>query len=167
MLHFAPETALAEQFMKSFDYLSADLDGSQAMASMNIMDLDLPDESVDSIVCNHVLEHVPNDSKALSELYRVMSPGGWGSIQVPMIGETTVEGDSTMTAEEKMTRFGQEDHERQYGRDYLKRLEAHGFRVLVVTRDEVVGEDDVSRLSLHCEREVVLVRKRMNFWIDA
>lgn len=89
MLHIAPEPSLSEKFMKQYDYISVDLDGSNAMMPMDITELTFPDEHFDVIICHHVLEHIPDDRKAISELYRVLKSGGWASIQVPMKGDIT------------------------------------------------------------------------------
>lgn len=89
VLHIAPEAALTKLFSRATDYLSIDLDGNQAMMAMDITALDFPDENFDIVICNHVLEHIPDDRKALMQLFRVLKPGGWGSIQVPMKGKIT------------------------------------------------------------------------------
>ncbi len=159
MLHVAPERSLAARFEDAFDYLSIDLDGTQAMMAMDLTDLVFPDHSFDAIICNHVLEHIPDDRKAMSELFRVMKPGGWGSLQVPIEGETTREDPSVVDPQERLRLFGQEDHVRQYGRDFLDRLSDTGFELLVLPRDEIVFADEAERLSVACEDEVILVRR--------
>ena len=86
---------------------------------------------MDVIICNHLLEHVENDVRAMSELYRVMRPGGWGIMVVPEDRgrATTFEDDSITDPEERTRLFGQYDHRRVYGRDYDDRLRAAGFEV--------------------------------------
>ncbi len=102
--------------------------------STNILDitrLAFEDDSFDVIICNHVLEHIPDDRKAMGELHRVLKPGGWAVLQVPVskILEKTFEDPSVTTPEQREKIFGQYDHVRIYGQDYSSRLESKGFTV--------------------------------------
>jgi SAM-dependent methyltransferase len=140
VLHFAPERGLERRLARQphLDYLSGDLEPGAAMATLDITRLDLPDESFDCVLCYHVLEHVSDDLAAMRELHRVMRPGGWGVVQVPTYGETTVEDPTVTDPAERRERFGQEDHVRLYGRDFLDRLRSAGFEVTVeVFRDSL------------------------------
>ena len=87
----APESCLAEKFKQEYDYLSIDLDRKKAMIAMDISAWAFEDESFDAIVYNHVLEHIRDDKKAMNELFRVLKPSGWASIQVPIKGDVTRE----------------------------------------------------------------------------
>lgn len=129
------------------------------MMSMNVSELTFPSETFDVVICNHVLEHVPDDRKALSELYRVLKKGGWGSIQVPMKDEITFEDLAITDPRERDRLFGQDDHVRQYGLDYLDRLREAGFEVLVFKKSEIESPEELERLSVSIENEVVLVLK--------
>lgn len=132
ILHFAPEHQFQELLRNqpNIDYLSADLDMPTAMVRMDITNITLPDNSFDVILCNHVLEHVPDDRKAMSELYRVLKPGGWAILQTPMSDKPQTEEDLTITnPKERERRFGQDDHVRTYGMDKKDRLESVGFTV--------------------------------------
>jgi SAM-dependent methyltransferase len=96
-----------------------------------VQNIPLPSDSIDVIICNHLLEHVENDRLAMQELHRVMKPGGWGIFLVPedRERETTFEDDSIVDAKERTRLFGQYDHRRIYGRDYDARLREAGFEV--------------------------------------
>lgn len=159
MLHVAPEGALSRLFSPDFDYVSIDLDGSQAMMAMDITALIFDDESFDVVICNHVLEHVPDDRRAMDELYRVMKRGGWGSLQVPMIGDITQEDLSITDPAERSRLYGQDDHVRQYGRDFLERLREAGFEVNDYRKEDWLSPDELARLSVDCEESVMLVRR--------
>jgi ubiquinone/menaquinone biosynthesis C-methylase UbiE len=159
MLHIAPEATLADKFKQDYDYLSADLDGTIAMVGMDITDICYPDECFDAIVCNHVLEHIPDDHKALSELFRVLKPRGWGSIQVPMKGKETQEYPSISDSKERELVYGQSDHVRQYGKDFKYRLESVGFEVLEFSKSEILNPLELERISVACENQVLIVRK--------
>ena len=133
LLHVAPEPCLTRELRRvdALEYVGADLERRHATVRMDVTAILFGDASFDVILCNHVLEHVPEDRKAMRELLRVLKPGGWAIMQVPIKGETTQE-DATVTSAAERTRlYGQHDHVRQYGRDYAERLRAAGFLVEV------------------------------------
>jgi SAM-dependent methyltransferase len=99
--------------------------------NIDIMNIAYPDNFFDSILCSHVLEHVPDDMQAMREFYRVLKPGGWAILQVPIdySKATTFEDSRITTPEEREKYFGQCDHVRLYGCDYPNRLIQAGFKV--------------------------------------
>jgi len=163
VLHFAPEWHFQERFKAApnIDYLSCDLDMPTAMDKQDITALTYADESFDMIMCNHVLEHIPDDRKAMSELFRVLKPGGWAILQTPMNqDEKTYEDDSITNPKEREEHFGQNDHVRLYGLDKKQRLEAVGFEVTI---DPYVSEhytdSEIQYYGFIKEEDVWVVRK--------
>ncbi len=144
LLHLAPERCLADRLRctETVDYLSGDLSPGVGMVTLDLTDLDFPDASFDAALCLHVLEHVGEDGVAIAELHRVLRPGGWCLVEVPLRGEETVEAWPGMTGEERARHFYQADHERLYGRrDLAARLGAAGFDVEVdVYREQLAPE---------------------------
>jgi predicted SAM-dependent methyltransferase len=149
-LHIAPEERLERKFREipNLDYLSADLDGSRAMVAMDIQQIRYPDHSFDVIYCSHVLEHVSDDVTAMQELFRVLQPGGWALVLVPIKGEHTFEDNSVTDPAERERLFGQEDHVRRYGRDISDRLVAAGFHVRLYTTPEIARGENFERMGL-------------------
>lgn len=133
LLHIAPEPPLEYIFkhQNNIDYLTADMNPEMVMEKMDITNIQYPENSFDAIICNHVLEHIPEDHKAMSELYRLLKLGGWAILQVPFskILEKTFEDSSIITPEDRERIFGQTDHVRIYGKDYANRLRKAGFEV--------------------------------------
>ena len=132
LLHVAPESHLTRMFRAAahVQYVSIDLSKARRpRLRANLEQLAFRDASFDAIYCSHVLEHVPDDRQAMRELHRVLKPGGWAILQVPIIRETTYE-DPTITSEvARLAAYGQHDHVRAYGRDYANRLAEAGFTV--------------------------------------
>ena len=136
MLHIAPEVALMRKFKKMYAstpdrYVTADLESPLADMHFDVQQIPLEDESFDCVICNHIMEHVEDDGKALGEIYRIMRRGGWGVILSPveLEREKTFEDDTITDRAERTRIFGQYDHRRIYGRDYAERLRAAGFEV--------------------------------------
>lgn len=133
VLHMAPEQCFLSLFkkMKNLDYTTADLYSPIVDVKADILDLPFKDEEFDLVLCNHVLEHIEDDAKAMSELYRVIKPGGFGIFQIPQNIELdkTYEDPSITSPEERAKHFGQYDHVRVYGKDYFDRLRKVGFKV--------------------------------------
>jgi SAM-dependent methyltransferase len=133
VLHFAPEQAFLKRFrkLKNIDYTTTDLNSPIADVKADICKLPFEDDHYDFIICNHVLEHIPDDKKAMEELYRVLAPGGTAIIQVPYDRNRTVsfEDDSITDPKERARIFGQYDHVRVYGMDYFEKLASVGFNV--------------------------------------
>ena len=152
ILHFAPEPFFQDALraLPGIEYTSADLCSPLAMVKMDITDIRYGDDSFDVILCNHVLEHITDDRKAMSELHRVLRPGGWAVLQVPVdpARETTFEDPEVTSPDERARKFGQADHVRWYGRDYADRLRGAGFDVRIDDFAWSLGEDRVNRCGL-------------------
>jgi len=137
-LHFAPELVLKKLFQeKAAVYQSADISPGVADTVLNIEDIDLPDNSVDLVVCSHVLEHV-DDSKALREIHRILGPGGRALLMFPIIEgwDHTYEDPAHDTNEARTLYFGQYDHVRMFGRDVRDRIKKAGFQLSEFTAEE-------------------------------
>lgn len=152
VLHFAPEQAFYKRFrqMKNLEYTTTDLYSPLADVKADICNLPFENDSYDIILCNHVLEHIPDDTRAMQELYRVMKPGGVGIFQIPqdLSRATTFEDDSITDAKERARIFGQYDHVRVYGRDYFDKLRSIGFRVVEEDYTKKVAPELVERYGL-------------------
>jgi ubiquinone/menaquinone biosynthesis C-methylase UbiE len=117
--------------LNNLHYTTTDLNSPLADVKADICDLPFEDNSFDFILCNHVLEHIPDDTKAMQEIYRILTPGGTAILQIPqdLSREKTFEDDSITDPAERAKIFGQYDHVRVYGRDYFDKLREVGFRV--------------------------------------
>ena len=132
VLHFAPEQPFLKRFksLKNLDYTTADLDSPIADLHLDVTNINLPDNTYDIVICNHVLEHVDNVDKAFSEIKRILKPGGWAILMVPINPNVdTFEDPSITDPKERQRLFGQYDHVRQFGRDYADVLKNAGFEV--------------------------------------
>lgn len=153
VLHIAPEQEFLRKFkkMKNLDYISADLYSPIVDVKADILDLPFKDEEFDVVICNHVLEHIQEDGKAMSELFRVMKPNGWGIFQVPMKNslEKTYEDFSITDPKERQKHFGQYDHVRWYGMDYFNRLKKAGFETDINYYSQKFSEEDIKKYGLN------------------
>jgi 2-polyprenyl-3-methyl-5-hydroxy-6-metoxy-1,4-benzoquinol methylase len=161
MLHVAPEPALSPWFQQKayIDYLSADLSSSRAMVRMDICDIQHANDTFDVIYCSHVLEHVPDDRKAMREFWRVLKAGGWAILQVPITSPATFEDPSVASPSERERLFGQHDHVRRYGPDYRDRLADAGFSVTVDPFVRELDESTITRCGLIRSEDVYFCRK--------
>lgn len=152
VLHFAPEQAFYKLFrhQKNLDYTTTDLLSPLADVKADICNLPFEDNAYDVILCNHVLEHIPDDTKAMQELYRVLKPGGMGIFQIPqdLKRATTFSDDNITDAKERAKIFGQYDHVRVYGRDYFDKLRSIGFVVNEVDYTKVISPELVDKYCL-------------------
>jgi SAM-dependent methyltransferase len=133
LLHVAPERSLVRYLstLENLEYLTADISGRNVMVPMDLTHIQYPTDYFGAIICNHVLEHIPDDRQAMSELFRVLKPGGWAILQVPLSNRLrdTLEDPTVVSKEDRERVFGQDDHVRIYAADYSGRLESVGFRV--------------------------------------
>ena len=164
VLCVAPEPALQKRLraLPQLDYLSIDLESPSAMERADITALPYADGCFDVILCNHVLEHVPDDSRAMRELCRVLRSGGWALLQAPVDKgrEVTFEDPSVQAPAERARLFGQTDHVRIYGRDYPDRLRAAGFQVSEIDYGAKLGPESVEYHSVHYVDDVYYCVRR-------
>ncbi|WP_282162952.1 class I SAM-dependent methyltransferase [Ulvibacterium marinum] len=163
LLHFAPEQAFHKRFqkLKNLDYVTTDLNSPLADVKADICNLPFEDNSFDVILCNHVLEHIPDDTKAMQELYRILKPKGWGIFQIPqdLKREKTFEDNSITDKRKRAEIFGQYDHVRIYGRDYFDKLRDVGFMVDEIDYTASLSEGEIERYRLAKGEIIPLVRK--------
>ena len=163
LLHMAPEQAFYKRFkrLKNIDYTTADLYSPLAMVKADLCKLPFEDNSFDVILCNHVLEHIPDHKTAMKELYRVMKPGGWGIFQIPqdLSRAKTFEDHSITEPKERAAIFGQYDHVRVYGRDYGTFLQEAGFKYEAIDYTANLGAAAIEKFRLAKGELIPLVRK--------
>ncbi|QDV82909.1 hypothetical protein TBK1r_18410 [Stieleria magnilauensis] len=162
MLHVAPEPCLRPHFKEHIgeSYLTADLLANDVDVNMDITEIQYPDNTFDVIYCSHVLEHVPDDRKAMKEFLRVLNPDGFAVLMVPITAEQTVEDPSVTDPQERLRLFGQEDHVRRYGPDFSERLRGAGFVVDEMTPNRFCSEAEQRASRLPDEDRIYVCRRK-------
>ena len=165
ILHIAPEVCLMREFKRIYlsapqNYITADLESPLADMHFDVQQIPMADSSVDIIICNHLLEHVESDHKALKEMYRIMRSGGMGVMLAPIdyTLETTFEDDTITDPKQRAEVFGQYDHRRIYGKDYLERLRAAGFEAFEIDYAAEFSDSDRTKFSFGSDK-LYIVRK--------
>lgn len=145
MLHIAAEPCIEKQLRCYLgdNYITADLNNARAMVRMDITNINYPDEYFDIVFCNHVLEHVNDDRKAMRELRRVLKSDDFAILLVPITAEVTFEDPTVTDPAERMRLFGQDDHVRRYGPDYVDRLRESGFVVRTIRAEDLAEQDQI------------------------
>ena len=163
VMHIAPEQCFHKKFkhQKNLKYVTGDLVSPIADMHFDLHDIPLEDNQYEVIFCNHVMEHVKDDLRCMQELYRIMKPGGWGIMQVPIDASRTetYEDWSITSPEEREKHFWQKDHVRLYGLNYPKRLEEAGFKVDVVDLSKDFPEEQFKRYRIPPTELIYVVRK--------
>jgi len=160
LLHIAPEPAISARLaaVPHVRYVTADL-FADAMVQVDVARAPFADGSFDVIYASHVLEHVEDDAGAMREFHRMLRPGGWAVLQVPVFPlPVTFEDPRVRTPEDRQRVYGQSDHVRMYGRDYTERLEGAGFRVTVDDFALSIPTADAERMGIAPE-DIYLCRK--------
>src|SRR5690606_9038704 len=157
------EQAFYKRFrkIKNWDYTTTDLNSPIADVKADICNLPFSDNEFDLIICNHVLEHIPDDTKAMQEIYRVLKSGGTAILQVPYEKnrKTTFEDNSITDPQERRKIFGQYDHVRVYGMDYFDKLQTIGFKVFPVDYTSKLGKTDIEKYRLPEGELIPVVQK--------
>ena len=163
ILHVAPEQAFFK-FLKSVNnknYITFDLNSPLADIKGDICAMPFEDNFFDFILCNHVLEHIVDDTKAMKELYRVLKRKGTAILQVPInVGrDKTFEDNNITTKKERIEKFGQYDHVREYGLDYYTKLESIGFSVEKNNYASKFNENDINKYSIFRDEIIPICKK--------
>lgn len=168
LLHVAPEACFFKVMKnhKSIDYYPVNKfeEGYRypfGTKNMDITNIAKKGNYFDVIICNHVFEHIPDDHKAMTELFRVLKVGGWAILQVPIDYDlkVTFEDETITSPKAREEAFGQVDHVRQYGLDYRDRLTNAGFKVSPITHTESFSEKDKFKFGLPNHRNIYLCQK--------
>ena len=163
ILHIAPEDRVRRvlERLPSVEYVIGDISPGKGMQRVDIRDIEFADERFDLIICNHVLEHVEEDTRALGELLRVLRTGGLAILQTPiaLALESTFVLPSAASDEEREAAYGQKDHVRLYGRDFPLRVASTGFEVECFDVSAVYGLEGCARLGLNPEEALIIGHK--------
>jgi len=164
LLHFAPEWGIQPLLrgIPGLRYVTCDLNPDYGDLTIDITDIALDDASFGAVICSHVLEHVEDDRQAMAELNRVVAPGGWAIVMVPLdpTRAQTLEDPAVTTPEQRREAYWQDDHVRLYGRDLADRLSGAGFDVQVEAPAALLPADRAERLRL-LEQDAVFLCRRL------
>ena len=166
VLHIAPEKRLAVRIEACgpAKYVKGDLvPAREGVERLDVTAIDYSDASFDWVICNHVLEHVPDDARALRELFRVLRPGGIAVLQTPFaaaLDRTREQEEGIDTDDKRLDVYGQEDHVRLYGTDLFARISAAGFDLELLKHREVLPDVDARRYGVNPNEPLFLCRKR-------
>jgi SAM-dependent methyltransferase len=166
LLHIAPETVFFEKFKSqaNLDYRPADIFPNlypKGTAYFDILNNNELSDTYDVIICNHVFQYIIEDRKAMGEIYRIMKPGGWGIVQVPIDKklEKTYEDYTITDPKAREAAFGLKEHVRFYGTDYADRLKETGFRVTVDDFISTFTDDEIFRYGFRKGLSIYKVEK--------
>ncbi|MFY0627893.1 MAG: methyltransferase domain-containing protein [Reichenbachiella sp.] len=164
VLHIAPELCFIERFEKIHGekYITADIESPLAKVKLDVHEMPFEEGTFDVAFCNHVMEHVADDLKAMKEIHRVLRPGGFAILQIPLfhpLPDTTFEDPSITDPKEREKAFGQDDHVRLYGKDYADRLRKAGFEVKEDDFVNSLSPDQQVKFALPPDEPIFFCRK--------
>jgi SAM-dependent methyltransferase len=171
ILHLAPEKSIKAylQKHKNLEYIAGDkfeeeytsFYYDQDVIYMDLLKLKAEDDSFDGIICNHVLEHILEESIAINEISRVLKKGGWAILQVPYSNNTELTlNRETKSPKEREELFGQFDHVRLYGLDYPEILRKNGLSVDVIDLRNFIKDNELERYAVNKEEKIFLAGKK-------
>jgi SAM-dependent methyltransferase len=163
VLHVAPEQCFYSKFrkLKNLNYITADLESPIAEVRLDIQNMPFKDNEFDMVICNHVLEHVKDDKKAMSEILRVLKKGGFALIHVPIdySMKETYENNSVTGPKEREKHFRQKDHFRLYGLDFPDRMKKAGFKITDSNYTDKLDKETIERYGLIKDEYMFAYRK--------
>lgn len=164
VLHVAPQKMLQKKFSKlrNLEYISINIIPGKAMFKMDLTNLTFENNYFDIIICSHVLEHIIDDKLAMQELFRVLKKNGWGLILVPINSSVkdTLENSTISDPRTRKELYGQEDHVRRYGLDFIDRLKNVGFKVEIDDFAEELDDSTINRYGLDKNEKIYFVSER-------
>lgn len=162
VLHFAPEKAVADYIKqnKNIDYYSCDIVHGRAMHIADITNIHYSDHTFDYVICNHVMEHIIDEKKAVSEIRRVLKTNGRWIFSFPICTDMkTFEDERIVSVEERLREYGQEDHVRLYGTDFIERFESYGLKLQIFSPATEL-EDDIIRRNGFIKNDVIIIARK-------
>ena len=163
ILHIAPEAKMAERISRCGPklYIKGDLSPTGDTVRVDVTDLHYPDGSFDFVICNHVLEHVPEDERAISELFRVLRSGGGAVLQTPFSRKLTRSFCDPKVNTDRLRNlyYGQEDHVRVYGTDLFEKIGKAGFVAQIRQHEEVLSQIDASLYGVNPKEPFIFALK--------
>lgn len=169
ILHFAPEKNLSGRIKQCAlsRYVQADFfpehlyPENREIERVDATNIQFVANSFDGLICNHVLEHVPDARKALAEFFRVLKPGGFAILQTPFssLFENTIEDSAVNTPQLRHSIYGQDDHVRLFGRDFLKRISESGLKLQLVKHTEVSTLEEARRFGMNASEDLIMAQK--------
>lgn len=163
LLHIAPELCFMDVFEKldNLEYITGDLESPLAKVKMDVLDIPFEEATFDVVFCNHVMEHVSSDIKAMQEIYRVLKPDGWAIMQSPVYPylEKTLEDPAITDPAERERIYGQNDHLRKFGADYGERIRKAGFEVKEDNYLNELSDDVRKRYALPSDEIIYFCKK--------
>lgn len=159
VLHFAPEKKITDYIRQnqSIDYYTCDIVSGRAMHVVDITDIPFKENTFDYIISNHVIEHIENEKKAVSEIKRVLKSNGKWIFSFPICTDMkTYENDDVVLPEDRLKEYGQEDHVRLYGHDYKERFENYGLKIKIFSPEREMSNQDILKYGF-IKDDVILV----------
>lgn len=164
ILHFAPEKNVQELICKNpaIDYYTGDIRAGVAMHVTDITDIQYADDVFDYVISNHVMEHILDEGKAVSEIKRIMKKNGKWIFSFPICTDMkTLEDDNVAMPEERLNTYGQEDHVRLYGIDYKERFEKYGLKIQVFSPEVEFNKADIDKFGF-IKDDVIMIAQKCN-----
>ena len=162
LFHVSPKYSFSRKFvrMDNIHYFGVDLSFRRNVSAfMDITACSFRSEFFDAAICIHVLEEIQDDKKAMHELYRILKPGGWAFITVPIqVNHSTYEDPNITSPQERKRAFGESAHVRIYGMDLKERLEHCGFNV-EIDRGSDIPEEIQKKFGLKGDENIFFCTK--------
>lgn len=163
ILHFAPEPSIQKVIRqnKQIDYYTGDIRPGRAMYVIDITDIQYKDNTFDYIISNHIMEHIPDEGKAVSEIKRVLKPNGKWILSFPICTDMKTYEDKTITSpEQRLEKYGQKDHVRLYGYDFAERYEGYGLELQIYSPEKELDNDQINKFGFIKDDIIIVATKK-------